>query len=54
MSHVMAIHSDQADYEGILLYICIITMKICHAQLIETPFGILFAYAPPLQVNTYC
>ena len=27
MSHVMAIHSDQADYEGILLYICIITMK---------------------------
>lgn len=27
MSHVMAIHSDQADYVGILLYICIVTVK---------------------------
>lgn len=38
MSHVMLIHSDQADYVGILLYICIITMKICHAQLRKRSF----------------
>lgn len=58
MSHMMAIHSGKADYVGILLYDLYRNSKecnkLCHAQLIEGSFGILFAYAPPLQVNTYC